>query len=179
MTKGILSPNGDGTFSMSTGRMRLGRVAFPGLPAGLIPLVLQGTVTGYEDAADGSWSATLDDLKPVVQPAPAPNRPDEFWWAEWCEDMPLEPARISFEGDAPAWILQLGDDTAGGSLLADVPHIRLAAPVVAYAPDQVVISREGFLTMWDALSTRGAQSPSFGWLDSLKARVDARAGDEA
>ncbi|MEG9528909.1 MAG: hypothetical protein MIL41_24595 [Hyphomicrobiales bacterium] len=43
-------------------------------------------------------------------PAPAPNRPDEFWWVEWCEGMPLEPARISFRGDQPHGILEIGSD---------------------------------------------------------------------
>lgn len=79
MAKGTLTPNGDGTFALSTGRMHLWRVALPALPVGLASQVLQGTVTGYEDAGDGSWSVTLGDLKPVNDAAPKPNRPDEHW----------------------------------------------------------------------------------------------------
>lgn len=65
------------------------------------------------------------------KPAPAPNRPDEYWWIEWCEGMPLQPACLSFEGDTPAKIQQLGDDS-WGTPLEEVPHIKLVeriAPV--------------------------------------------------
>lgn len=63
------------------------------------------------------------------KPAPAPNKPDEYWWIEWCEGMPLQPACISFEGDTPAKIQQLGDDS-WGTPLEEVPHIRLVEGVV-------------------------------------------------
>lgn len=109
-------------------------------------------------------------------PAPAPNRPDEFWWVEWCEGMPLEPARISFRGVQPHGILEIGSDYEQD--LAD-REVRLVAPVPAYGTDQVVITREEFMTMWDALRWIGREAPSFDWLDALKARVDAQAGEEA
>lgn len=112
------------------------------------------------------------------EPAPPPNRPDEYWWIQWDEGMPLEPARIEFKGDTPAKIQQLGDDS-WGTPLEEVPHIKLVARIPSYAADHVVITREEFVTMWQALSTRDAQAPSFGWLDSLKARVDAQAAEEA
>ncbi|GJD97439.1 hypothetical protein [Methylobacterium iners] len=38
------------------------------------------------------------------------DRPDEFWWVEWIEGMPLEPARISFRGNRPHGILEIGSD---------------------------------------------------------------------
>jgi hypothetical protein len=63
------------------------------------------------------------------KPAPAPSKPDEYWWIEWCEGMPLQPACISFEGDTPAKIQQLGDDS-WGTPLADVPHIRLVERIL-------------------------------------------------
>ncbi|KQO91648.1 protein of unknown function [Methylorubrum extorquens] len=114
MTKATLTPNGDGTFAMSTGRLHLNRVGLQPAPAWLAARKLQGTVTGFEDAADGSWSVKLDNLQPVIETAPKaeqpPNRPAEFWWVEWCEGMPLEPARISFLGEEPTWIDQLGGD---------------------------------------------------------------------
>ncbi|KST61201.1 hypothetical protein AO398_00480 [Methylobacterium sp. GXS13] len=57
--------------------------------------------------------------------------------------------------------------------------VRLIAPVPAFAPDQVVITREEFATMWDARSTLDAEPPSFGWLDALKGRVDVHTVVEA
>jgi hypothetical protein len=120
---------------------------------------------------------TLEEMD-EADAAPAPGHSDEFWWVEWCEGMPLEAARIEFEGDTPAKIQQLGDDSSG-TPIAEVPHIKLVARIPAYAADQVVITREEFVTMWQALSTRDAEAPSFGWLDSLKARVDAQVVEEA
>jgi hypothetical protein len=35
----------------------------------------------------------------------------EYWWVEWCEGMPPEPARIGFEYDVPATIEELGGYT--------------------------------------------------------------------
>ncbi|QEE39811.1 MULTISPECIES: hypothetical protein [unclassified Methylobacterium] len=43
--------------------------------------------------------------------AKPPNKPSEFWWVEWCEGMPPEPARIGFEGDSPANIEEIGGYT--------------------------------------------------------------------
>lgn len=123
-------------------------------------------------------NATAFHIELDPQPAPAPGRPNEYWWVEWCEGMPLEPARIEFKGDTPAKIQQLGDDS-WGTPLEEVSHIKLVARIPAYAADQVVITREEFVTMWQALSIMGAEAPSFGWLDSLKARVDAQAAEEA
>ena len=36
------------------------------------------------------------------------TRRTEYWWVEWCEGMPPEPARISFDGDTPATIEEIG-----------------------------------------------------------------------
>lgn len=107
------------------------------------------------------------------KPAPAPNKADEYWWIEWCEGMPLQPACISFEGDTPAKVQQLGDDS-WGTPLEEVPHIRLVAPVPAYAPGQVVITHEEFTRMWDALRWRDHEAPDYSWLDAVKTRVDAQ-----
>lgn len=35
----------------------------------------------------------------------------EYWWVEWCEGMPPEPARIGFEGDTPTTIEEIGGYT--------------------------------------------------------------------
>ncbi|WP_147938237.1 hypothetical protein [Methylobacterium sp. WL64] len=62
---------------------------------------------------------TLDDLKPVGEAAPAPNRPDEHWWIRTDEGMPLEPACVTFEGDTPAKVQLIGDDSWGGKPVED------------------------------------------------------------
>ncbi|UMY18820.1 hypothetical protein MMB17_05760 [Methylobacterium organophilum] len=81
MTKATLTPNGDGTFALSTGRMHLGRVALQPPPAWLAVQRLQGTVTGVEDAADGSWSVKLADVHPVIETAP---RAEPAPWVAEC-----------------------------------------------------------------------------------------------
>ena len=68
MSTATLAPNGDGTFSLSTGRLRLNRVALPALSAAFTCRTLQATVAGYEDADDGSWSVTLADVKLAADP---------------------------------------------------------------------------------------------------------------
>ncbi|MBK3405099.1 hypothetical protein HPY26_20410 [Methylorubrum rhodesianum] len=58
-------------------------------------------------------------IEPVPVPAPKPNRPDEFWWVRLDEGMPLEPACIEFEGDAPTKVQVIGDDSWGGTPVED------------------------------------------------------------
>jgi hypothetical protein len=51
--------------------------------------------------------------------APKPNRPDEFWWVRVDEDMPLEPACVTFTGDALAKVQLIGDSSACGTPIED------------------------------------------------------------
>lgn len=71
MTKATLTPNGDGTFALSTGRLRLNQVAIPALGGVVTCQTLRATVTRYQEDADGSWSFQLGDLQPVIEAAPA------------------------------------------------------------------------------------------------------------
>ncbi|MCJ2124896.1 hypothetical protein FV226_07565 [Methylobacterium sp. WL12] len=68
MTKARLTPNGDGTFSLSAGNMHLNRVALPSLRGVVTCRTLQATVIGCGDAKDGSWSVALDDVKLAADP---------------------------------------------------------------------------------------------------------------
>ncbi|MGU3545765.1 hypothetical protein [Methylobacterium sp. A52T] len=68
ITKATLTPNGDGTFSLSTGKLHLNRLALPDMSMAVTCRTLQATVTGYEDAEDGSWSVTLADVKLAADP---------------------------------------------------------------------------------------------------------------
>ena len=96
-------------------------------------------------------TATMGGIRPLPSPpTPPANRPDEFWWIEWSEGMPLQPACISFDGDVPAKVQQLGDDSWGGTPISET-DVRLVAPVIPHAPGQVVISREEFETLWNGL----------------------------
>ncbi|KQP13487.1 MULTISPECIES: hypothetical protein [unclassified Methylobacterium] len=68
MTKATLTPNGDGTFALSTDRMHLNRVALQSLRGVVTCRTLQATVTGNEGSKDGSWSVALADLKLSADP---------------------------------------------------------------------------------------------------------------
>jgi hypothetical protein len=68
MTKATLQANGDGTFALSTGGMRLDRVALPDLSGSFTCRTLQATVAGCGDAKGGSWSVTLGDVKLAADP---------------------------------------------------------------------------------------------------------------
>jgi hypothetical protein len=68
MTKVTLTPNGDGTFALSTGNLHLNRPALPALSGAFTCRTLQATVTGCEDAADGSRFITLEDVKLAADP---------------------------------------------------------------------------------------------------------------
>jgi hypothetical protein len=87
------------------------------------------------------------------------------------EGMPPEPALISFRGDEPHGIMEIGSNYVQD--LAD-RDVRLLARIPAFAPDQVVITREEFQTMWDALRWRGVEPAEARVLDALKGRVDAQ-----
>ena len=103
------------------------------------------------------------------------KRGKETWWVEtklndgsW--DKP-QVGEVWWNGDDPeSYIVFL----AGNECETYRPWVRLVAPVIPHEPGQVAITREEFETMWEALSTRGAEAPSFSWLDALKARVDAQ-----
>lgn len=43
------------------------------------------------------------------------DRPDELWWVRLDEGMSMEPACIEFDGDAPAKVQVIGDDSWGGT----------------------------------------------------------------
>lgn len=79
--------------------------------------------------------------QPASPHAPPVNRPDEYWWIQWNEDMPLEPACISFKGDTPAKIQQLGDDSWGPPL-EEVPHIKLVERVAPIGSAKAVEERD-------------------------------------
>ncbi|TXN21796.1 hypothetical protein [Methylobacterium sp. WL19] len=119
-------------------------------------------------------SFRLQPWEPASPPPPPPvNKPDEFWWIEWDEGMPLQPACVSFEGDVPDKVQQLGDDSWGGTPISE-SNVRLVAPVIPHVPGQVVIAREEFEALYEALRFRDTEAPSFSWLDALKTRVDAQ-----
>ncbi|TXN07498.1 hypothetical protein FV222_02210 [Methylobacterium sp. WL103] len=62
------------------------------------------------------------------QPEPPSNRPDEFWWVETCEGMPLEPASISFQGDEPYGITEIGSDYEQPLSRRDVRLVERVVP---------------------------------------------------
>ncbi|MGU3282515.1 hypothetical protein [Methylobacterium mesophilicum] len=67
---------------------------------------------GYDRIAREGWGVRIEG---EPHPDPKPNRPDEFWWIRTDEDMPPEPACVSFKGDAPAKVQLIGDDSACGT----------------------------------------------------------------
>lgn len=107
------------------------------------------------------------------------TRRTEYWWGEWCEGMPPEPARIGFEGDTPATIEEIGGyeqdlEARGVRLIERVLPAGRAAAVEALSD-----------AMWRLLHDMGAEGTSV--CHSAKAsariayepfRVDAD-GDEA
>ena len=80
-------------------------------------------VLTFEEMAEAHAALRRDGGRILIegkpQPAPAPNRPDEHWWIRTDEGMPLEPACVTFEGDAPARLQRLGDDSWGGTPVED------------------------------------------------------------
>ncbi|MCJ2040965.1 hypothetical protein MKK55_18720 [Methylobacterium sp. J-059] len=58
--------------------------------------------------------------------------------------------------------------------LVELPGYIVPRVDSGLTPDPVVITRDEFMTLWNGLRWRDAEVPDFGWLDSLRERVDAQ-----
>jgi hypothetical protein len=62
MVDATLVPNGDGTFALSTGNLRLDRLGLHPPMAGMTHRPMPVRVTGYETDAEGSWTVKMEPI---------------------------------------------------------------------------------------------------------------------